>query len=50
MLQTYKSQRPYVFLLRNAYVRRNELFFLYEQPVTIPISQPLAAARIPIAR
>src|SRR5262245_47118597 len=29
LLMTYKSQRPYVFLLRNAFVRRNELFFLY---------------------
>lgn len=29
VLMTYKSQRPYVFLLRNAFVRRNELFFLY---------------------
>ena len=29
ILMTYKSQRPYVFLLRNAFVRRNELFFVY---------------------
>jgi LmbE family N-acetylglucosaminyl deacetylase len=29
VLMTYKSQRPYVFLLRNAFVRKNELFFLY---------------------
>jgi LmbE family N-acetylglucosaminyl deacetylase len=29
VLMTYKSQRPYVYLLRNAFVRRNELFFLY---------------------
>ena len=29
LLMIYKSQRPYVFLLRNAFVRRNELFFLY---------------------
>ncbi len=29
VLMTYKSQRPYVFLLRNAFVRRNELFFVY---------------------
>jgi LmbE family N-acetylglucosaminyl deacetylase len=49
VLQTYKSQRPYVFLLRNAYVRSNELFFLYEQPMPIP-AMPLAAPRIPIAR
>lgn len=50
VLQTYKSQRPYVFLLRNAYVRSNELFFLYETPAAT-ISQPLAGpVRIPIAR
>jgi LmbE family N-acetylglucosaminyl deacetylase len=29
LLMVYKSQRPYVFLLRNAFVRRNELFFMY---------------------
>jgi LmbE family N-acetylglucosaminyl deacetylase len=29
VLMTYKSQKPYVFLLRNAFVRRNELFFVY---------------------
>ena len=32
VLMTYKSQRPYVFLLRNAFVRQNELFFLYPEP------------------
>lgn len=26
LLQTYKSQRPYISLLRNAFVRKNELF------------------------
>ena len=31
VLMTYKSQRPYVFLLRNAFVRKNELFFVYPQ-------------------
>ena len=29
VLMTYKSQGPYVFLLRNAFVRTNELFFVY---------------------
>jgi LmbE family N-acetylglucosaminyl deacetylase len=29
MLMTYKSQRPYLFLLRNSFVRQNELFFVY---------------------
>jgi LmbE family N-acetylglucosaminyl deacetylase len=28
LLLVYKSQRPYVFLLRNAYIRKNELFFV----------------------
>jgi LmbE family N-acetylglucosaminyl deacetylase len=42
VLMTYKSQRPYVFLLRNAFVRQNELFYLY------PARQD-AGARIPIA-
>jgi LmbE family N-acetylglucosaminyl deacetylase len=31
VLMTYKSQRPYVFLLRNAFVRKNELFFVYPE-------------------
>lgn len=31
VLMTYKSQSPYVFLLRNAFVRKNELFFLYPE-------------------
>jgi LmbE family N-acetylglucosaminyl deacetylase len=30
VLLTYKSQRPYVFLLRDAYVRKNELFVVYD--------------------
>jgi LmbE family N-acetylglucosaminyl deacetylase len=40
VLMTYKSQRPYVFLLRNAFVRRNELFFMYPEPV---MAAPLRA-------
>ena len=38
VLMTYKSQRPYVFLLRNAFVRRNELFFVY--PRAVPAAAP----------
>lgn len=45
VLMTYKSQRPYVFLLRNAFVRRNELFFVY--PDDKPAATP---ARLVIAR
>jgi len=29
VLMSYKSQRPYNLLLRNAFVRQNELFFVY---------------------
>jgi len=39
MLMTYKSQKPYVFLLRNAFVRKNELFFVY------PIAEEAAAEK-----
>jgi LmbE family N-acetylglucosaminyl deacetylase len=47
VLMTYKSQRPYVFLLRNKFVRRNELFFVYP-----PVAAHVAATppRISIAR
>jgi LmbE family N-acetylglucosaminyl deacetylase len=31
VLQHYVSQRPYVTLLRNAFVRRNELFYVYAE-------------------
>lgn len=47
LLMTYKSQRPYVFLLRNAFVRKNELFFLYPHAVDASVSAP---ARMMIAR
>lgn len=43
VLMTYKSQRPYVFLLRNAFVRRNELFFLYPTVADTVVSAPLRA-------
>jgi LmbE family N-acetylglucosaminyl deacetylase len=29
VLMTYRSQRPYNLLLRNAFVRKNELFYVY---------------------
>jgi LmbE family N-acetylglucosaminyl deacetylase len=51
ILMTYKSQRPYVFLLRNAFVRANELFFLYPHAVEAAAVAPAAApARLLIAR
>lgn len=41
VLMTYKSQKPYVFLLRNAFVRRNELFFVYPaaRPAQVLLAQ-----------
>ena len=42
ILRTYKSQRPYTTLLRNAFVRKNELFLVYPE-------EAAATARIPIA-
>jgi LmbE family N-acetylglucosaminyl deacetylase len=47
ILMTYKSQRPYVFLLRNAFVRQNELFYLYPARQDEPMP---GDARIPIRR
>ena len=37
MLDAYKSQRPYTYFLRNAFVRSNELFFAYS-PETVRVS------------
>jgi LmbE family N-acetylglucosaminyl deacetylase len=39
VLLSYKSQGPYVFLLRDAYVRKNELFVVYEngEPAPPPV-------------
>ena len=42
LLMTYKSQRPYVFILRNAFVRQNELFYVYPQSAATTI-RPLRA-------
>jgi len=44
-LMTYKSQRPYLTLLRNAFVRQNELFFVY--PTAVVETQP---AQVLLAR
>jgi LmbE family N-acetylglucosaminyl deacetylase len=44
ILQTYKSQGPYISLLRNAFVRKNELFFVYDEAVSVnAIAQPRTA-------
>jgi len=43
MLQSYRSQRPYSILLRNAFVRTNELFFAYA-PMSVQVEHaPLVA-------
>jgi LmbE family N-acetylglucosaminyl deacetylase len=44
LLMTYKSQRPYVFILRNAFVRQNELFYVYPQAAATSIRPVRAAA------
>ncbi len=43
LLMTYKSQRPYVFILRNAFVRQNELFYVYPKAAATS-HRPLRAA------
>ena len=41
MLDAYKSQRPYTYFLRNAFVRSNELFFAYStETVLVPRTVP----------
>ncbi len=45
ILMTYKSQRPYVFLLRNAFVRRNELFFVYPTAIVEATSAQVLLAQ-----
>lgn len=39
VLMSYKSQRPYVFLLRNAFVRSNELFYVYPAPARLLLAR-----------
>jgi LmbE family N-acetylglucosaminyl deacetylase len=41
VLRTYKSQRPYTTILRNAFVRSNELFLVYPDDT---VAAPAAAA------
>lgn len=50
VLMTYRSQRPYVFLLRNAFVRRNELFFVYPEQQPQESVGSAGPARLVIAR
>lgn len=52
LLRTYRSQGPYASILRNAFVRRNELFFVEREPAVMRASAPVASTppRISIAR
>ena len=54
ILQTYKSQRPYTSILRNAFVRTNELFFVYKEAAmpdfVVPPNAVTTRVRIPVAR
>ena len=49
VLMTYRSQRPYVFLLRNAFVRSNELFFIYPESESASVGNAVGP-RLRIAR
>ncbi len=49
LLKSYRSQRPYTAILRNAFVRTNELFIVYDDARTAALVTP-ADARIAIAR
>lgn len=49
LLQSYKSQRPYTYILRNAFVRSNELFFVPE-PLVRTAHLPLPASAANAAR
>ena len=44
VLRTYKSQRPYTTILRNAFVRSNELFLVYpDEAATAPVAAGIGA-------
>ncbi|HUJ12532.1 MAG TPA: PIG-L family deacetylase [Thermoanaerobaculia bacterium] len=45
VLMAYKSQRPYTLLLRNTFVRRNELFFVYPTTVADEYPEQVLVAR-----
>lgn len=47
ILRTYKSQGPYISILRNSFVRTNELFFVYDDAVSV---NAVARPRTAIAR
>ncbi len=46
LLMAYKSQRPYVYLFRNVFVRQNELFFVYPAAA----DEATGTARVLLAR
>lgn len=41
LLQSYKSQRPYTYILRSSFVRSNELFFV-DEPLPLEVAIPAA--------
>jgi LmbE family N-acetylglucosaminyl deacetylase len=49
LIKSYKSQRPYTALLRNAFIRTNELFIVYDDARSQTVAAP-ADPRIAIAR
>ncbi len=49
LLKSYKSQRPYTAILRNAFVRTNELFIVYDDAASQAVASP-AGARIATAK
>jgi LmbE family N-acetylglucosaminyl deacetylase len=49
LLQIYKSQRPYTAILRNTFVRTNELFLVYDEGSEATVAAA-AEARVPISR
>ena len=49
MLQAYRSQRPYTILLRNAFVRSNELFFAYA-PMSVQVEHAPIVACAPYSQ
>lgn len=50
LLQIYKSQRPYTSILRNTFVRTNELFLVYDEDSERTMAASADEARIPVAR
>jgi LmbE family N-acetylglucosaminyl deacetylase len=52
ILRSYKSQRPYTYILRSAFIRMNELFFVYKPAANVVALQVPSAStqRLAVAR